>query len=252
MVRGIELFRDYFHGYEENYTIIGGSACDLWMEDAGLSFRTTKDLDVVLTVEKVNDSFAQRFWQFIGEGAYQSKEKSTGEHQFYRFSNPSNPKFPYMIELFSRKPDFHLEEEDSACVPIHISDEVSSLSAILLNTDYYKLLLDERTRISGIPILTVEALILFKAKAWLDLTDKDNSGQHVDSRDINKHKNDVYRLSFLLKEDMILKQHGAVARDISTFLDKISPLEDENSPIFSRVTKNELLRIMRKVFGLIE
>ena len=29
MVRGIELFRDYFTGHEDKYTIIGGTACDL-------------------------------------------------------------------------------------------------------------------------------------------------------------------------------------------------------------------------------
>jgi len=38
MVRGIELFRDYFAGHEDKYTIIGGTACDLLMEDAGLAF----------------------------------------------------------------------------------------------------------------------------------------------------------------------------------------------------------------------
>ncbi len=29
MVRGIESFRDWFHGYEQQYAIIGGTACDL-------------------------------------------------------------------------------------------------------------------------------------------------------------------------------------------------------------------------------
>lgn len=29
MVRGIESFRDWFRGYDEQYAIIGGTACDL-------------------------------------------------------------------------------------------------------------------------------------------------------------------------------------------------------------------------------
>ena len=33
MVRGIERFRDWFHGYEQQYAIIGGTACDLLMTD---------------------------------------------------------------------------------------------------------------------------------------------------------------------------------------------------------------------------
>lgn len=38
MVRGIDSFRDWFRGYEEQYTIIGGTACDLLMTDEGLDF----------------------------------------------------------------------------------------------------------------------------------------------------------------------------------------------------------------------
>jgi len=250
MVRGIELFRDYFAGHEDKYTVIGGTACDLLMEDAGFAFRATKDLDVVLIVEMLDDAFATLFWQFIHDGAYQNQEKSTGKQQFYRFSNPADTGFPFMIELFSRKPDHFLAKADTACVPIHISDEVSSLSAILLDADYYQLLLDGRTKIAGVPILTAERLIPFKAKAWLDLTEKNESGQHIDTRDITKHKNDVYRLSYLLNEDMICKLHGEVERDMKIFLEKISQLNDADSPVFKRLKKNDVIRMLMKVYGI--
>ena len=36
MVRGINSFRQWFYGYEEQYTIIGGTACDLLMTEEGL------------------------------------------------------------------------------------------------------------------------------------------------------------------------------------------------------------------------
>ena len=36
-------------------------------------------------------------------------------------------------------------------------------------------------------------LIPFKAKAWMDLTDRRAAGEHVDSKNIKKHKNDVFR-----------------------------------------------------------
>ena len=36
MVNGIDLFREHFSDYKEQYTIIGGFACDLLMTDAGL------------------------------------------------------------------------------------------------------------------------------------------------------------------------------------------------------------------------
>ena len=41
-------------------------------------------------------------------------------------------------------------------------------------------------------------LIPFKAKAWMDLTDRKEAGEHVDSKNIKKHKNDVFRLTELI------------------------------------------------------
>ena len=53
--------------------------------------------------------------------------------------------------------------------PIHIDDSVSSLSAILLDDEYYKALMDGRVVRNGLSVLRPEYLILFKAKAFLDL-----------------------------------------------------------------------------------
>jgi len=155
-----------------------------------------------------------------------------------------------MIELFSRKPDYFLAKAGNSFAPIHISDEVSSLSAILLDTDYYQLLLDGRTRVAGVPILTAERFIPFKAKAWLDLTEKNDSGQHIDSRDITKHKNDVYRLSYLLNEAIICELHGEVERDMRIILEKISVLDDEDSLVFKRLKKNDIIEMLMKVYGI--
>jgi hypothetical protein len=56
MVRGLDLFRDYFKDYTDKYILIGGTACDLAMGSMGLNFRATKDLDIVLilTTSKKN------------------------------------------------------------------------------------------------------------------------------------------------------------------------------------------------------
>ena len=59
--------------------------------------------------------------------------------------------------------------EMTGITPIHIDDTVSSLSAILLNDDYYRMLLDGKVVVGGLSVLRPEYLILFKAKAYLDL-----------------------------------------------------------------------------------
>lgn len=40
--------------------------------------------------------------------------------------------------------------------------------------------------IDGISVLSAECLIPFKAKAWLDLTERKAKGEKVDSRNIKK------------------------------------------------------------------
>ena len=51
MVTGLDVFRGHFREYSNRYLLIGGTACDLLMSDAGLPFRATKDLDIVLCVD---------------------------------------------------------------------------------------------------------------------------------------------------------------------------------------------------------
>jgi glutathionyl-hydroquinone reductase len=101
----LEVFREHFRNYSDRYVLIGGAACDIAMTGAGLAFRATKDLDIVLFVEALDTAFVQAFWGFVRAGGYEVQEKSTGEKQFYRFQKPTNADFPFMLELFSRQPD---------------------------------------------------------------------------------------------------------------------------------------------------
>lgn len=55
MVRGLDLFQHHFADYMDHYVLIGGSACSLAFDAANVEFRATKDLDLVLTLEVLND-----------------------------------------------------------------------------------------------------------------------------------------------------------------------------------------------------
>ena len=201
MVRGIDTFRDWFRGYEEQYVLIGGTACDLLMSDEGLDFRATKDIDLVLIIEAVDASFGRRFWEYVIAAGYEHRNKSTNEPQFYRFMNPMTREYPAMIELFTRKPEAIILPEDAVLSPIPPDEDISSLSAILLDDNYYEFLRSGRTNVGGITILDALHLIPFKAKAWLDLSERKSKGEQVDSRNIRKHKNDVFRLTELIVPD---------------------------------------------------
>jgi len=100
MVCGLNSFKDWFQGYEQNYAIIGGTACDLLMSEAGNAFRATRDIDMVLIVEALNADFGARFWEYIKIGGYEHRRGGADTSQFYRFTKPASPEYPYMIELF--------------------------------------------------------------------------------------------------------------------------------------------------------
>lgn len=50
MVRGLSIFQAWFEGFESEYILIGGTAAKISMDEEGLPFRGTKDLDIVLHV----------------------------------------------------------------------------------------------------------------------------------------------------------------------------------------------------------
>lgn len=219
MVKGLDTFREYFKDFEEQYVLIGGAACDILFASNEGQFRATRDLDMVLIVEALTQEFGDKFWEYIESGKYRNKAANTGNPQFYRFDKPENDSYPKMIELFART-DFKLKEMNGL-TPIHIDDEVSSLSAILLNEDYYSVLLSGKVVVQELSVLRPEYLLLFKAKAFLDLSARKANGEHVDSRDIKKHKNDILRIAmeFVLEKTDVLPE--TVHTDIKDFIEKL-------------------------------
>ena len=145
MVIGLERFKAHFAGLEDSYILIGGSACDVNLNALGGAFRVTKDLDIVLCIEARTNEFARAFWRFIREGGYAIAQRSSddgkGRKLFYRFQNPSEADYPKMLELLSRRPEWLELPDDIHVTPIPLSYDISSLSAILLDDDYYNFIL---------------------------------------------------------------------------------------------------------------
>ena len=122
MVIGIDKFKEYFKNFTGSYIIIGGTACDIILDDAGFTPRATRDIDMILIVEALKSEFVKQFWAFIKEADYERKEKSEDKRKYYRFLKPKNKEFPKQVELFSRIPDIDLEE-DTHLTPIPVDDD---------------------------------------------------------------------------------------------------------------------------------
>src|SRR6218665_1402620 len=159
MVRGLDLFRAWFADFADQYILIGGTAASLAMHEAGLEFRATKDLDIVLHVEVLTPAFGAAFWTFIDVAGYQIRQSSkTGKPIFYRFQQPKDARYPAMLELFARAPDGLDPAPGSELTPIPLDEAVSSLSAILLDEDYYAFTMAGRREVGGLPLVGEDRL----------------------------------------------------------------------------------------------
>ena len=143
---------------------------------------------------------------------------------FYRFTEGKFG-YPTMIELFSRKPGYHLEIEE-VIIPVHIDNDTSSLSAILLNDDFYQFMMEGRRVLDGICVLGAEHLIPFKMYAWINLLDRQKTGEHVNEKDLKKHKYDVFRLLQIVTAGKKVESKGLVSESIQRYIEEISAVDE--------------------------
>jgi len=240
MVRGLDLFRERFKKFEGSFTLIGGAACDEWFASEGLQFRATKDLDIVLIIEVLDPAFIGAFRAFVKEGEYEIRERIAEPPVLYRFAKPKNEKFPSALELFSRKPEGLDLEEGQEIVPLKAGSDHHSLSAILVDEDYYSLIQKHKDVRDGLPCANATALIPLKAHAWLDLTNRKAKGEEIDSAKITKHRNDVFRLAGTLPGEPGPKLPKTITADLDRFLEAFP----ETSPEWSQI-----LAALKNTFG---
>lgn len=247
---GLEKFQQHFSGFADQYVLIGGVATWLALEEQGLDARATKDLDIVLCVEVLAPEFVQAFWDFVRAGGYEIQQRSSGEKVFYRFSKPATAEYPAMLEIFSRLPDGVTLGEDARLTPIPVDEDVSSLSAILLDEDYYVLIHENKHELAGVQVVNEYCLIPLKARAWLDLTKRKSEGEAIDQKNINKHRSDVLRLFQLLNPELQLNMPPSIVEDMASFLDVLATQDDQllKSVGVNGLTLIEVVGVLRKIY----
>jgi hypothetical protein len=225
---GIGKIREYLGGFNANYVIIGGTACNLNLEEADLQGRATKDIDMIVVCEAINTEYLRQFWTFIKAGGYKTYSISVNSDEwvklnYYRFIEPADSSFPAYIELFSRAPDGILTPKDAHLVHIDTNENyLSGFSAILMDDDYYNYAIVHSREIAGVQALDKDALIVLKAKAYLNNKKRKNEGQQVHQDDIDKHKKDIYRTSFLFSGEERYDIPDSIKMDLREFLVHLS------------------------------
>jgi len=229
MVRGLDIFQKYFAAYPDNYVIIGGTACDIIIEKKDFIPRATKDIDIILVVEALNPDFVRMFWQFIIDGKYEQKQQNSDERKYYRFIKPENTEFPFQIELFARNPDLLDFDEQSYLTPIPVDDNLTSLSAILMDDDYYHFMLKHSMLDNGLHLANIGALICLKAKAFLEIAESIATGSKEDSKHLRKHKGDVFRLAVMLTANDLFELPVKMKAHMQNFVDVVAEEMPDNA-----------------------
>lgn len=255
MVKGLDVFKEHFRGLESNYTIIGGTACDCWISGENLKPRGTNDIDLLIVLEEYNPMFNQKLWEFINLAGYASLIKEMKEQNFYRFEKPQNVVYPSQLEFMCRDPKIIQVPEGKNITALNPGEDFSHLSVMIMNDEYYRFTLQHSELLDGAHIAGIGALICLKALAFLNLTQSKSEGRSVDSRDISKHKNDVFRLGAILRGDTKYSLPEQIANDLGEF---IRCMEEEKPDIrqmlkamgINDLSIDDILTAIKSSFGL--
>ena len=259
MVKGLEKFREYFAGFEDNYVIIGGTACDIMLQDTDMRPRATDDIDMILIVEKMTSEFGKRFWDFIEMGEYKNRqrkrENKTSAPELFRFINPKED-FPIQIELLSKFPDILGEPTGFYLTPIPIDEEISSLSTILLDEEYYNQTIENSVVENGVRIANPLSLLCLKVKAFLNLTEEKKINSAVRSGDIKKHRDDVFKLLAMRIDpftpvELSDEMKGNIDNFINMMEQSLPNQSLQNSLQRTETDIRGYLEIMREIFNLV-
>lgn len=247
MVRGLDHFREYFRSLSSNFILVGGVASYLLLDEVGAPrLRPTKDLDIVL-IMKPSETFLIALKEYIKQGGYEIQRGNRDQATFYRFQKPKDDKFPFMIELFgTAEAGFELVNGQHI-IPITNPEGVESLSAILLDDEYYAIIKKNAVEKDGIYILNDKALIPFKAKAYLEI--KERGG---DSKEWKKHRGDIINLAVaFLTEESKETLSGKVREHFTKFIFQLElEINDEvvSGACGQKIKPDVVLKLLKNTF----
>lgn len=217
------IFQEIFKEYQDYYVLIGGTATSIVLDAHGFESRTTKDYDMVIIDHLKDKAFYHTLLHFLEMGEYIGSQLEESP-QLFRFTTKKSG-FPEMIELFSILPEYPLKKF-SRETPLHFAEE-ASLSALLLDKDYYQLLVNEKEIIEEYSVLSNRGL----------------------SKKIKKHLNDIARLTMLLHEEDALSKintSNTIVKDMERFVQflssEIHSIPQNEDIVLSREEIFEILR----------
>jgi len=106
-----------------------------------------------------------------------------------------------------------------------------------------------RRLVDGFSVIELETIILFKIKAWLDMKKRKEAGENIDTKDIKKHKNDIFRLLANVSPTSRIESTNDIQNDVVQFIEQIKEDKPDLKNLGIRNTSlDEMLEILEGIF----
>lgn len=242
---GLSHFEAHFRELKDQYVIVGGFATLMLLDrEIPNHGKATHDIDLVL-LTSTSVEMANKIKSYVREGGYTIQKGKQERYQYYRFVNPKEEGYAKEIELFASE-EYGIElDEGQRIIPIDPEEGLYSLSAIMLDAEYFDMIKHNIEEIGGIPYSNTLATMLLKMSAVYDL-------YHRGDDKWKKHRRDILKLTLLLtgRERIVLSRR--MIEDVSFFKKQVEALEPKTiKQIVGKeilVDKNDVLRVLQEVF----
>jgi len=207
---GLSHFEAHFRELKDQYVIVGGFATLILLDrELHNHGKATHDIDLVL-LTSTSVEMAAKIKTYIKEGGYTIQKGQQDRYQYYRFAEPKSEGYPKEIELFASEEYGIVLEEGQRIIPIDPEEGLYSLSAIMLDREYFDMIKSNIEEIEGVPYSNTLATMLLKMSAVYDL-------HHRGDDKWKKHRRDILKLTLLLigEERLVLK--GRMIDDVNFF-----------------------------------
>lgn len=242
---GLNHFQDYCKDLDDHYVVVGGFATlmllDSELENHG---KATFDIDLVLLTTNSTE-MTQRIKEYVKEGEYKIQIGSKEQYQYYRFIEPQKKNFAKEIELFASNENSLELEDGQRVIPIDAEVGLYSLSAIMLDLEYFEMIKNNVEKKHRAPCTNVQATIMLKMSAFYDLKKRDDSKW-------KKHRRDILKLALLLTGEEKIQLVGRMEQDFDTFMEHLE--NDIDKKILKSIVdklpveKEQVIEILQKVF----
>lgn len=197
------ILQTFLGNHKDSYFIIGGHAAAYNLSLQSLSFRATKDYDIVIVSEVNDGAFAHDLAELLITGGYEFGYKSDSKKRIaYRFESPSDGRYPEIIEFFVKEGE-NIQSLDERFAKLNIVVDEEKISAMVLNKDIYDFSKKHVIEINNLMFIDKPCLLALKSYAYFENLKLYKEGK-VKSDDYKKHAKDILRILLSFSESEIV------------------------------------------------